>query len=137
MAHLSILLRICFLSAIELFFEISTFYTHTLNMFTFVQSTAAKLAAKLATRTSRSVVTPVTIERSYDPKFYGDLVKRLRIIESRDHTLLDDVRSVGRRVFGQLHSICFSTCPAESNLLSFLRKCEEAADQAYPDPLSC
>ncbi len=81
-------------------------------MFTFVQSTAAKLAAKLATRTSSSVVTPVTIERSYDPKFYGDLIKHLCVIESRDHTLLDDVRSIGWRVFGQLHSICFSTCPA-------------------------
>ncbi|KAH9048870.1 hypothetical protein EDB84DRAFT_1455205, partial [Lactarius hengduanensis] len=78
-------------------------------MFTFVQSTAAKLAAKLARRASRSADTPVTIERSYDPKFYGDLVRRLRAIESRDYSLLDDVRSVGRRVFGQSHSIHFST----------------------------
>ncbi|KAI9438206.1 hypothetical protein H4582DRAFT_2076812 [Lactarius indigo] len=70
-------------------------------MFTFVRSTAAKLAAKLASRASRSADTPVTIERPYDPKFYGDLVRRLRAIESRDHSLLDDVRSVGRRVFGK------------------------------------
>ncbi|KAH9054675.1 hypothetical protein EDB87DRAFT_1429538 [Lactarius vividus] len=70
-------------------------------MFTFVQSTAAKLGAKLASRASRSADIPVTIERSYDPKFYGDLVRRLRAIESRDYSLLDNVRSVGRRVFGK------------------------------------
>ncbi|KAH9169333.1 hypothetical protein EDB89DRAFT_1477120 [Lactarius sanguifluus] len=99
------------LSAFELFFETSTFYTHTLIMFTFVQSTAAKLAAKLASRASRSADTPVTVERSYDPKFYGDLVRRLRAIESRDYSLLNDVRSVGRRVFGKAKKLLTKRTP--------------------------
>ncbi len=81
-------------------------------MFTFVQSAAAKLA----THNSRSVVTPVEsriiIGGSYDSKFYEDLARRLRAIESQDHTLLDNVWSIGRRVFGQSHSIRYSTCPA-------------------------
>jgi hypothetical protein len=79
-------------------------------MFTFVQSAAAKLAA----HASRSAATPVKlgtiIERSYGygPKVYEDAIERLRAIESRDHTFLSDVRSAGRRVFGQIHSICFA-----------------------------
>ena len=80
-------------------------------MFTFVQSAAAKLAA----HASRSAATPVKpgtiIERPYGPKVYGDAIGRLRAIESRDHTFLSDVRSAGRRVFGQIHSICFAGGP--------------------------
>lgn len=106
-------------------------------MFTFVQSTAAKLAAKLARRASRSADTPVTIERSYDPKFYGDLVRRLRAIESRDYSLLNDVRSVGRRVFGQFHSIHFSTPvvdPADESFCSPGSLGDEEPEMPMPSP---
>ena len=73
-------------------------------------------AAKLAAHSSRSVVTlvksDILLERSYDLKFHGDLVRRLRAIESQDRILPGNVRSLGRHVFGQLHSFRYSTCPA-------------------------
>ena len=112
-APLSILLRTCYLSALSAFKTLLSHFRflHT-NMFSFLHSAAAKLAA----HSSRSIVVPlesgIFVERSYDPKFHGDLVGRLRAIESQDQILLGNVRSLGRRVFGQLRSFRFSTCPA-------------------------
>ena len=75
-------------------------------MFTFVQSASAKLA----THNSRSAVTSVRsgiiVEQPYGANLYEELIeRRLRAVEARDHTFLSDVRSVGRRVFGKLHSL--------------------------------
>jgi len=85
-------------------------------MFTFVQSAAAKLA----THTSRSAVTPVksgaNVERPNDLKLYEDVIRRLHAIESRDNTFISDIRNVGRRVFGPIHSIRFWASPAELTL---------------------
>jgi hypothetical protein len=82
-------------------------------MFTFVQSAAAKLA----TQTSRSAVTPVksgpVVGQPYGTNLYEELIeRRLRAIEARDRTFLSDVRSAGRRVFGELHSLRVSSSPA-------------------------
>ncbi len=81
-----------------------------------MQSAAAKLSTKFASRGSFSAITSleswIVVEPSDDLKFYEDLVKPLNAAEPQDHTFLGNLRSVGRRVFGQFNSLRFSTCPA-------------------------
>ncbi|KAI0302871.1 hypothetical protein B0F90DRAFT_177963 [Multifurca ochricompacta] len=96
-------------------------------MFTFMQSTATKLAIKFARRdtaTSQSIVTVVdlgnnNVEQAYTPKFHEGLTVRLHTVSAKGQvpTVLDDIKNVGLRVIGKAKKLWTKSTSSPATLM--------------------